>query len=384
MRAIGPWMVRAVGAVVTVALAAVIVLGLFGLGFSGGVEDRFIELQDPDAPVAFTVVITDFDGSLVTLESGEGDELARPGSWGLEYPGGYGQLGEIVSQDGDAVTRAFVHTEGEPPPPGSVARLDSANWRGDPSDIGVVFSEVTYSTELGEYPAWLTGSPTDTWLIVVHDRATDRGEGLRLIGSAAEAGVRSMLITYRNDREAPDGPRGTYQWGRTEWRDLEGAVFYARDNGADQVVLAGYGMGGSIVLSFLGESDDADLVVGAILDSPVIELESTAAAHLDKSKLGAAFDMPTAINQTARLIAGWRFDIDWSDVDYGKTPPEIPMLIFHGDDDTETPLAESQAYAAAWPGLIDLVVSGGADYTESWNVDPVGYESAVASFLTGL
>lgn len=384
MRAIGPWLVRAAGAVVTVALAAVIVLGLFGLGFSGGVGDRYIKLQDPDGPVAFPVVITDVDGSTVTLESGEGDELTKPGTWGLEYPGGYGNLGEVTSQDGDSVTRAFTQTEGEPPPPGSVARLDPANWRGDPSDIGEVFSEVNYSTELGEYPAWLTGSPTDTWLIVVHDRATDRAEGLRLVGPAADAGVRSMLITYRNDRGAPDGPRGTYQWGRTEWRDLEGAVAYARDNGADQAVIAGYGMGGSIVLSFLRESDEASFVVGAILDSPVIELETTAAAHLDKAKVGAAFDMPTAINRTARLIAGWRFDIDWSDIDYGKTSPSIPVLLFHGDDDTETPLAESQAYAEAWPQHVVLVVSGGAGYTESWNLDPAGYESAVASFLSSL
>jgi pimeloyl-ACP methyl ester carboxylesterase len=193
-----------------------------------------------------------------------------------------------------------------------------------------------------------------------------------------------MLVTYRNDRDAPDGPRATYQWGRTEWRDLEGAVSYARDNGADQVVLAGYGMGGSIVLSFLGKSAEADLVVGAILDSPVIDLESTAGAHLDKAQVGAAFDMPTAINRTARLIAGWRFDIDWDDIDYGKTAPAIPMLIFHGDGDTETPLSESQAYAATAPQLVKLVVSEGADYTESWNVDPAGYESAVVAFLAGL
>ena len=368
----------------TVALAAVIVLGLFGLGFSGGVADRYIELQDPDSPVAFTVVVTAYDGSSITLESGEGDELARAGSWGLEYPGGYGQMGAIVNQSGDSVTREFTPIEGEPPPPGSVARLDPGHWQGDPSAIGMSFSDVRYSTELGLYPAWVTGSPTDTWLIVVHDRATDPSEGLRLVGPAADAGARSMLVTYRNDREAPEGPSGTYQWGRSEWRDLESAVAYAASNGAGQVVLAGYGMGGSIVLSFLSESDQAGSVVGAILDSPVIDLEATATAHLAKSQVGAVFDMPTAINQAARLIAGWRFDIDWNDLDYGKIEPEIPILIFHGDADTETPLAESQAYAAAWPQLVDLVITGGADYTESWNVDPAGYESAVVSFLGGL
>jgi pimeloyl-ACP methyl ester carboxylesterase len=384
MRAAATWIGRAAGAVTTLALAAAIVLGLFGLGFSGGVGDNYSTLEEPDALRVFSVVVTDFDNGRITLESGEGNELTREGRWGLEYPGGYGQLGDIVSRDEVSVTREFSPSEGEDPVPGTVARLDPSVWRGDPSSAGATFREVSYETELGEYPSWLMGSPADTWLIVVHDKGAGLESGLRLVAPAADAGMATMIIRYRNDRGAPGGPSETYQWGRSEWRDLEGAVAYATDNGADRVVVAGYGMGASVVLAFLEESNIADRVVGAILDSPVIDLASTVAFDLSQDTLGGAFDMPSAINESARLIAGWRFDIDWGEVDYSDVMPSIPVLLFHGEDDLVTPLSVSQAFAAQTPESVRLIVVPEAGFTEAWNVDPAGYESAVTSFLAGL
>jgi dienelactone hydrolase len=384
MRAIAAWTGRVTGAVTTLALAAAIVLGLFGLGFSGGVGDNYSKLEDPDARRVLSVVVTDYANGEIKLESGEGEELTRAGKWGLEYPGGYGQLGDIVLQADESVTRLFSPSEGQDPVPGTVARLDPSTWRGDPSSAGVDFRRVNYTTELGEYPSWLMGSSADTWLIVVHDKGAELESGLRLVAPAAAAGMPTMIISYRNDREAPGGPSGTYQWGLTEWRDLEGAVAYATDNGASRVVVAGYGMGGSIILSFLEKSNLADRAVGAILDSPVIDLPSTVAFDLSQATLGGAVDMPTAINESTRLIAGWRFDIDWGKVDYSDVTPTIPVLIFHGDADLVTPLSESQAFAARMPANVRLVVAPGAGFTEAWNVDPEAYESTVTSFLSGL
>jgi fermentation-respiration switch protein FrsA (DUF1100 family) len=383
MRAFATWLGRGLGAVTTVALAAVIVLGLFGLGFSSGIGDNYVDLQSLDGPRTFGYVITGFVNDAVTLEGGDGGELTRDGVWGLAYPGGYGRIGEVISNSGVSVTREFVTAEGEDPVPGSVARLDPATWSGGPEAAGLAYEDVTFTTELGAYPSWLIGAPADTWLIVVHHKGVSRDEGLRMASIAADAGLATLIVSYRNDRDAPPGPEQEYTWGVTEWRDLEGAVRYAGANGASRVIAAGYGMGGSIVMAFLEQSELANEVSAVILDSPVIDLSATVAHDLSQDTLGEVFDLPTAFNASARLIGGWRFGLDWNALDYGDAPPTIPMLIFHGDADQVTPLAESQGFAAA-SSRVELVVTEGAGFTESWNVDPDAYRTTVLSFIGGL
>ena len=40
----------------------------------------------------------------------------------------------------------------------------------------------------------------------------------------AEYGYRSMIISYRNDRGLPKDPSGIFQYGVTEWKDLDSAI----------------------------------------------------------------------------------------------------------------------------------------------------------------
>ena len=54
----------------------------------------------------------------------------------------------------------------------------------------------------------------------------------------------SLVVSYRNDGEAPRSRAGTYALGATEWRDVDAAVGYARRRGARRVVLMGWSMGG--------------------------------------------------------------------------------------------------------------------------------------------
>ncbi|WP_457826784.1 alpha/beta hydrolase family protein, partial [Staphylococcus aureus] len=63
-----------------------------------------------------------------------------------------------------------------------------------------------------------------------------------------ELGITSLLVSYRNDGEAPRSRTGTYALGATEWRDVDAAIGYARRQGARRVLLMGWSMGGAIVL----------------------------------------------------------------------------------------------------------------------------------------
>jgi pimeloyl-ACP methyl ester carboxylesterase len=59
----------------------------------------------------------------------------------------------------------------------------------------------------------------------------------------------------------------------------------------------------------------------------------------------------------------------------------VPRLIIHGENDSLNPAAVSGEFVASAPRLTRLVVVPGAGHGESWNVDPVSYEQAVAGFL---
>jgi hypothetical protein len=57
--------------------------------------------------------------------------------------------------------------------------------------------------------------------------------------STTDLHLPSLAIKYRNDKGVPADPSARYQYGRTEGRDLEGAVRYALAHGGGRVVLVG-------------------------------------------------------------------------------------------------------------------------------------------------
>ena len=128
---------------------------------------------------------------------------------------------------------------------------------------------------LGEYPAWFVPGTRDTWAIVVHGNSMSRLDGLRMVPITVDAGFPTLVPTYRNDTGAPEDPSGKLRYGLTEWRDLEAAVRYALDNGAKDVVLAGYSMGGGVIMAFLQRSKLRDDVRAVILDAPMLDFSAT-------------------------------------------------------------------------------------------------------------
>jgi alpha-beta hydrolase superfamily lysophospholipase len=189
-----------------------------------------------------------------------------------------------------------------------------------------------------------------------------------------------LVITYRNDEGTPHSPDGFYRFGATEWKDLEAAVQYAVDHGAEDIVLVGYSMGGGIATKFLEESSLAREVVAAIFDAPLLKFEAT----IDYAAQRRGYPPPLVF--LGKTLAAWRFDIDWQAQDYLRRAGElaVPILLFHGDDDTRAPLWVSEALAAARPGLVTYVMVPGATHVRSWNMDPEAYARHVRGFLSAV
>ncbi len=375
----------AVGAVL--ALLVLLVLGGGGWYYAGEISAGALEVAPAPRTLQPEVVVESTSGDRVVLQrtdAVDGDDPLRSGETvGLVWAGGAGVLsGAAAVADDGSVERALELVDGAAPPPGTPADLRGEVWTDPRAAHGVDFEEVAVDCPGGTCPAWFVPGDSTTWMLFVHGKGASRTEGLRALGPAVDAGLPSLLITYRNDPEAPADPSGRYGYGATEWRDLEAAVRYAVDAGAERVVLYGASMGGAVVAGFLERSAEAEVVSGVVLDAPMLDLAATVEHGAAQRDLPVVGGVPDVLTGTAQWIAGWRYDLDWAAVDHLPADwLEVPALVFHGTDDDLVPISTTDALAADRPGLVTAVRVPGAGHVRAWNADPAGYERQVADLI---
>ncbi|MFW6195020.1 MAG: alpha/beta hydrolase [Chloroflexota bacterium] len=373
------WRLAAAVLAVVALLAAA---GLFGIGWYYAGEIKAGAFDIDNNPPEFNLEITVVDAETVTFRHPEEDgRWTRPGTWGLDSENAYVLAREIVDSAEGVATREWFSMGHGVPEDGDRARIDPAAYPSDPMDAhGLDYDEVTYSSPLGEFGAWLVpvdGEADDTWVIHVHGRTSNRDEALRIMPVIHDLGIPQLVIDYRNDEGSPRDPSGEYRFGVTEWEDLEGAVRYALDNGAEDVALYGYSMGGAVISSFLYESDLADRVSGAVMDAPMLDFSAT--VDLASSERG----VPGPVTAVAKLVTTLRFGTDWEAMDYLRRSDELaaPILLFHGTEDATVPISTSEELAAQRPELVTYVPINGAGHVEGWNVARDAYERRVRDFL---
>lgn len=364
----------------------------FGLGWhvSGRIEREALLASFDRVPARLDDVrVAALDARSVTLTPlrDERGRAGREGAWLLAGPNGTGRVGRVIgrarSLDGDPV-REFQPLEGH------VALGDSADLRTDvvPGDPlrgrGIAFDEVEIPTELGPAPAWRTPGSRDAWFLFVHGKGADRRQALRILPLVHELGFPALVLTYRNDPEAPASPDGRYHYGLTEWKDVEAAASYALSGGARDLYVMGTSMGGGIVATFLGRSALAGRVRGAILDAPMLDFGATIDEGVRHATIpGTRFQLPALAGDLGKRFACWRFGVDWDSLDLHAeaVAAGTPILLLHGDHDETVPVTASRALALAHPDQVTLVEFPGAGHAEGWNVDSVRYVAAVRAFL---
>lgn len=375
-------------------LAVLLALGFFGGGgwyFAGQINADALTVEHA-APVD-TLRLTPAPHHAVTIttsSAGDQDLLDDGATYGVAWAGGYGQVsGTDPAVDGH-YTRTFVVLTGTAPAADTPAHLDRSAFP-DPVvalDRGV--RDVTFHAAGGEVPAWFVpgrgGTTRGTWAVLVHGKGVTRTEMLRPLRDTVAAGMPSLVIDYRNDVGAPRDASGRYQYGRTEWRDLAAALDYARDNGAQRVVLVGASMGGAVIASYLEHSGPRSLpVAGLVLDAPMLSLARTVEYGASRRPLPVLGHVPFALAWTAERIAALRFDVDWGAIDYLDQDAgwlTMPTLVVHGLADTTVPVSTSKQLHADHPDLVTLDLVPGAEHVASWNADPAGYDAALRSFFT--
>jgi len=335
-------------------------------------------------------------GGVVCLSATADSRL--PGEYSFFFSGvtGSAKLGPIVSESAVSVTRTILEISSGDLVAGVRGRFSGWFYR-DPVDLGVPFRDVFLETELGPAPAWLIpagdGTPGETatesvasWVIQVHGRAVRRQETLRAVTVFREAGFTSLLVSYRNDGDAPASPDGRYALGDAEWRDVDVAVRYAIDNGARNIVLMGWSMGGATVLQELTRSSYSASVCGIILESPVIDWATALRFQTRIRRLPAVVSAGAlAIIGTlwGSRLTGQGVPVDLARLDFVARAAElrVPVLILHSDDDGFVPITASRALATARPDIVTLEAFSLAAHTKLWNFDRIRWNTAISEWL---
>lgn len=319
------------------------------------------------------------DGNRIVVQ---GPDAARPGRWGIDQlgdgdDGGYGQAGDVLDVVDDRVTRTWTPlVDGLAPGP---ARLDGYAWPPEGAVLDPPAHEVTYASGVGPAPAWFVPGASATWVIAVHGRAADRHEGFRLVPTLARRGHPVLMISYRNDRDAPRSPDNRSHLGHTEWRDVEAAVDHAVAHGARDVVLVGYSMGGACVVQCHRRSEQAHRIRALVLEAPVLDWGPVVRrAALDRGLPRAVLP---ALLPLAMGVARARVGIDFRDLRSDPAALDVPTLLIHGDADPVVPVELSDALAAARPDVVTYLRVPGAGHVRAWNAAPDHVEMALGAFL---
>jgi pimeloyl-ACP methyl ester carboxylesterase len=361
-------------------------VGLSGLGL---VIAR--RLTAPVSGRRFDLAIRDVDHTgerpMVLLD--RTPRTAAPGDYCLILAnGGWVRLASEVEDRGPSlVGREVVGESGA-----GVAAGQRASWSGiyfqSPADAGLQATDVDIQTDVGPAPAWLItpeGTPSTTWAVHIHGLGSTRAGTLRGVQVASEAGLTSLIVTYRNDGEGPTVGTGRSELGAAEVDDVRAAVDYARKNGARSVLLFGWSMGAAIALQLAADPELRGIVTGLVLDSPILDWVATLRANCTRAGLPAwagVLALPWLHSRPLARLIGLAKPIDLRSFDWIARADElpVPLLILHGTFDTSSPFETSTRLEVRRPDVVALEPFD-ADHTMSWNSHRKRWREVISVWL---
>ena len=390
----------------------VVVLLAVGWYFSGLIYETGLNPDFNDAENVGTAedrVIVDTITSnriILNVEEEQWGPLLENGVYGIIGQNGEAIVGSIVSTNGNIIERELLQINGtivsgdrisasgliRKDDSGGYKILGSSGWSGQATDgvytpesvSGIEYKDIFYESNIGSFPAYLTSDGENGIVIFVHGfRGNYAREVFSLMRAKdlAELGYRSMVIAYRNDRGLPKDPSGIYQYGVTEWEDIDAAVDEARKYN-ENIVLFGISGGGGPVSSWIENSSDLSKVNGIIYEAPVISFWESVEVN------GAArFPwLPEALFSYFKIVTELRYSVDFDSMDFREAVinSSIPTLLFHGDDDEWVPVEMSDLIAQSRDTNFTYIRYENVGHVTSWNADPDNYIYQLDLFLGGL
>lgn len=361
-------------------VAGAVVLGAAAFGVVGG--RRAVHPRPKRRPRVLAV-----DEHRIRLERTHHTEA--PGTYRIRFgddDARHALVGDVVARDDDTVTRTVLGADTGLPGVGDVVL-----WTGyvfaTPDDVGTPFREVQVDAPSGRRAAWLfePEDPSRRWAVHVHGIHSSRTSALRSVPATVAAGMPSLVVSYRGDAEDPATPPATL--GQDEARDVDAAVRYALDHGAEDVVLVGWSMGGTISVILADEQRRGRDVAGVVLVGPALDwrtiIRDAARRSGIPSPLAPLFTAALTVPVLAHA-AGLRRPLRARHLrpSLGRVP--APVLILHSTGDAEAPLASSEQVAADHPDRVRLERFGPVPHGTERNAEPERFDDLVTTFLRQL
>jgi uncharacterized protein len=284
-----------------------------------------------------------------------------------------------------AVVRDCAPLPGAPQPllePGTSVAVTADPWIGceDPLRLGARTAEV--ATGLGSLPVTTVGPQRARRAVVfVHGRGGARATGSWLAPVCQAAGWRCVMAGYRNGVDGAPST-GRYLLGG-EWVDLVAVLDHLAADGVEEVVLAGWSMGGNICASYLrqrhrrpGRFAHHPAPLGLVLDAPALDWGAVL-GHVARTRR-----LPRVLVSLAMTYGQLVRRVDWRDLDHLAAPEHLalPVLVYHGEEDDAVPVALSRRLADTLEDA-RLEAFPDAGHCRSVNLDPDRYLAALAGFL---
>ncbi|HTJ38348.1 MAG TPA: hypothetical protein VL738_34375 [Dactylosporangium sp.] len=338
------------------------------------------QVLNVNGPRVYPVRVRAYAGNRITLT--RTPDTARSIPLSFVWASGHARLGDVIALDRVTVTREIESVTRGRLTAGVRGYTSGYVFEGDPlSARGLPFDEVVVPGELGALPAWLVppteGPADDTWIIAVHGRGAPRGEALRALPTLAASGHRTLVVSYRNDLGAPASPDHRFHLGHTEWLDVRAAIDYARAEGARDIILMGWSMGGAAILNLLRHWDHEGFLRGIVLDCPVVDWNAT--LRMNARQL----NVPPVWTWTALKLIQYRLGVRAADLDYREVASrlDVPTLVYVDHDDRTVAPTPTIEFARSRPDHVTLVETREAGHCRGWNLDPAAYEHHLATFL---
>lgn len=396
-------------------LGIFLIIGLLGVGwyFSGliyesGLNPEFTETESVGTAEDRVVVESITSKSIkLNVEEEQWGVMLENGIYGIIGQNGDAVIGKILNTNGNIIERKLLQINGSlvtgdrisgsaglllDEKTGIYKILGTSGWSGQATQgiytpksvVDIEYEDIFYQSDIGQFPAYLTSNGDNGVVIFVHGF---RGDYSREVFAQLRAkdlmnmGFRSMIISYRNDRGLPKDPSGIFQYGVSEWKDIDAAIDEARKI-SENVVLWGISGGGGPVSSWIQNTNDISKVSGIIYEAPVISFWESVEVN------GAArFPwLPKGLFSYFKIVTELRYGVDFDSMDFRDAVinSDIPVLLFHGDDDEWVPVEMSDLIAESRNKNFTYIRSENVGHVTSWNADPENYVLQMSVFLSSL
>ncbi|MEI7482339.1 MAG: alpha/beta fold hydrolase [Elusimicrobiota bacterium] len=239
-----------------------------------------------------------------------------------------------------------------------------------PSDSGVMFEDVSLTTADGlKLAGWfIPNKNSKKAVIICHGYPMDKGD---VYGMTSFMGKDFNLLLF--DFRGLGGSGGFFSSGGTkETADIDAAIAFLADRGFKKVGLFGFSMGAATILMSKNPA-----VAVRVADAPFADIDG---------ELDYVFKGYGALRRPLIwLMKYWSFIFLGANMDRVSPLNRIteltqPVLLIHGDKDTQVPVESSLRLKAANPRA-ELWVINGANHGETLAIAGNSYENRVVDFF---